>query len=110
VHKEVRDLSLSYHVLLAIGFGILTYTAWLEDSRIFLVKQISTTIPVVIIISQIFFHREDRWHEEVDPLCQSCNRELELSWNNCPFCGDEKSEEQKQVKRKHRLKFRRKNR
>ena len=43
VHKEVRDLSMTYHVLLALGFGILTYTAWAENSVIFLVKQIATT-------------------------------------------------------------------
>ena len=50
VHKEVRDLSMTYHILLALGFGILAYTAWLEGSTIFLVKQIATTIPVCIII------------------------------------------------------------
>ena len=53
IHKEVRDLSMKYHVFLALGFGILTYTAWKENSIIFIVKQIATTIPVVIIIIQI---------------------------------------------------------
>ena len=56
VHKEVRDLSMTYHVLLATGFGILTYTAWLEGSTIFLAKQIMTTIPVCVIIGQIITH------------------------------------------------------
>ena len=34
IHKEVRDLSMLYHVFLAVGFGILAYTAWLEKSTI----------------------------------------------------------------------------
>ncbi len=97
VHKEVRDLSMTYHILLALGFGILAYTAWLEGSTIFLVKQIATTIPVCIIIFQIIVHKEDRWHDDSDPYCNKCNAELELLWNSCPFCGEEKSEEQKQI-------------
>jgi uncharacterized protein with PQ loop repeat len=55
--KEVRDISLTYHILLAIGFSILIYTAHIEDSFIFLMKQILTTIPVVIIIGQILHYR-----------------------------------------------------
>ena len=52
VHKEVRDLSLIYHILLALGFGLLIITAVMEDSFIFLVKQIATFIPVIIIIGK----------------------------------------------------------
>ncbi len=96
IHKEVRDLSMVYHVFLALGFGILAYTAWVEDSTIFLVKQIATTIPVCVIIGQIIIHKEDRWHDEDDPYCQKCNSELEMPWNHCPFCGTEKSEDQQQ--------------
>ncbi len=87
VHKEVRDLSMVYHLLLATGFGILTYTAYIEGSVIFIVKQIMTTIPVLIIIGQIIIHKEDRWHDDDDPLCSSCKRELEPDWNNCAYCG-----------------------
>jgi uncharacterized protein with PQ loop repeat len=87
VHKEVRDLSMVYHVMLATGFAILTYTAWAEDSTIFLVKQISTTIPVCVIIGQIIYHKGDHWHDSVDPLCTGCNEELELDWSVCPYCG-----------------------
>ncbi len=61
VHKEVRDISLAYNILLAIGFGILGFTAYHEGSTIFLVKQIATTIPVVIIVIQVIYHRNDRW-------------------------------------------------
>lgn len=97
IHKEVRDLSMTYHILLALGFGILTYTAWAEDSMIFLVKQIATTIPVCVIIAQIVLHKEDRWHDDSDPHCIKCNSELELIWNHCPYCGTEKTEEQQQA-------------
>lgn len=88
VHKEVRDLSVTYHILLALGFGILTYTAYAENSTIFLIKQIATTIPVLIIILQIYIHKSDRWHDNADPYCHICNSEMELGWNNCAFCGE----------------------
>lgn len=87
VHKEVRDLSLTYHYMLALGFGILTYTAWVEDSVIFMVKQVATTIPVMIIIAQIYYHKDDPWHDEDDDFCNKCSAELECHWNACPYCG-----------------------
>ncbi|MCH9630906.1 MAG: hypothetical protein S4CHLAM37_09160 [Chlamydiia bacterium] len=90
VHKEVRDLSLSYNILLAIGFGILAGTAYVEKSLIFLVKQIATTIPVIIIIIQIIYHKRDRWHDENDPSCASCKEEMEPYWKHCAFCGEKK--------------------
>ena len=86
-HKEVRDISLVYHIFLALGFGILIWTAVEEDSTLFLVKQITTFIPVVIIILQVIFHRKERWHDDNDPFCKKCNNELELNWKYCPFCG-----------------------
>lgn len=98
VHKEVRDLSMTYHVFLAIGFGILAFTAWQEHSLIFLVKQIATTFPVIIIIVQILIHKRDRWHDNNDLFCQSCNQELEPKWNNCAYCGVKKPGEQKLLK------------
>jgi hypothetical protein len=89
VHKEVRDLSMTYHVLLALGFGILTYTAYVENSIIFLTKQIATTLPVLVIIGQIIYHKKDRWHDDEDPACPSCKEELEIDWSFCPYCGDD---------------------
>lgn len=86
IHKEVRDLSMIYHVMLALGFGILTLTAWIENSTIFLVKQIATTIPVVVIIGQIIYHKNDRWVDNSDPNCLQCNEDLEPDWIICPYC------------------------
>lgn len=87
IHKEVRDLSVAFNVLLAIGFGILTFSAYVERSTIFFTKQVLTTIPVLIIIGQILYHRDDRWHDHDDPKCSKCSEELELYWAFCPFCG-----------------------
>lgn len=87
IHKEVRDLSITYHVLLALGFGTLTYTAWYENSTIFLVKQIATTIPVLIIIAQIIIHKKDHWHDDSDASCTQCYKEIEPDWKFCPYCG-----------------------
>ena len=38
IHREVRDLSLTYHILFAIGSGLLIISAIIEDSFIFLFK------------------------------------------------------------------------
>lgn len=103
VHKEVRDLSITYHVMLALGFGILTYTAWVEGSTIFLIKQIATTVPVCVIIWQIYIHKGDHWHDDVDPSCTNtdCNEELELEWKVCPYCGTHKTEDQLKIIKDH---------
>ena len=90
-HKEVRDLSLIYHFFLAIGFGLLIFTAIVEDSFIFLIKQIATFIPVIIIIGQIFYHKQDHWHDDGDELCQECSKELEPDWLFCPYCSIRRS-------------------
>lgn len=87
VHKEVRDLSIPYHIFLALGFGILIWTAWEENSTIFLVKQIATFLPVCILIGQILYHKRDHWHDECDTNCLSCRNELEEGWCWCPYCG-----------------------
>lgn len=87
VHREVRDISLTYNVLLAIGFGILGITAYQERSIIFLVKQIMTTLPVLIIILQVVIHRKDQWHDNELPRCKQCHRELEETWKFCAGCG-----------------------
>ncbi len=87
VHREVRDLSLIYHFLLAVGFGLLIITAFVEDSFIFLVKQIATFIPVIIIIGQILYHQQDHWHDKDDEICRKCGEELEPHWKFCPYCS-----------------------
>jgi len=90
VHKEVRDISLVYHFLLAIGFGILIFTAYYENSLIFTVKQIATFIPVVVIIIQIMIHKKDHWHDNIDSSCCKCRKEIELDWDYCAYCGEKK--------------------
>jgi hypothetical protein len=87
VHREVRDISLTYNILLALGFSILTFTAYEEHSTIFLIKQIATTIPVVIIIFQVIYHRNDRWYDPNLPYCKKCKKVMEEKWRFCPFCG-----------------------
>lgn len=101
VHREVRDISLSYNIFIAIGFLILGVTAWYERSTIFLVKQIATTIPVVIIIIQVIYHRKDRWHDPDSPHCSSCEQELESYWDHCPYCGQDRG--RKKVRNKKAL-------
>ncbi|MGE3953830.1 MAG: PQ-loop repeat-containing protein [Parachlamydiales bacterium] len=87
VHKEVRDLSLPYHILQAVGFAILGITAYMENSMIFLTKQITSTIPVVIIIGQILYHKGDKWHEVGQEENCQCGSEIDASWTYCPFCA-----------------------
>ncbi len=94
IHKEVRDISLWYHIGLAFGFGMLIFTAYLmPDSpgkTVFFWKQILTFAPVVIIIWQILYHRRDHWHDDSDPYCNECHEELEPEWMSCPYCGTPK--------------------
>ena len=86
-YKEVRDLSIKYHILLAIGFGILIFTALHEGSTIFLVKQISTFIPVVIIIYQIKYFKNKNLNNKKDKFCKNCKLEIKHGWKYCPSCG-----------------------
>jgi len=87
IHKEVRDLSLKYHVLLAIGFGILIFTAIYEDSIIFLAKQIATFVPVIIIIYQIIYHKKDAWQDRKDYFCKKCNAKTKTVCKYCKYCS-----------------------
>ena len=109
IHKEVRDLSMTYHVMLALGFGTLTLTAWIEGSTIFLVKQIATTVPVVVIIGQILYHRGDHWVDDDDPNCLQCSEDLEPGWIICPYCRCVPTDEQlgilEALRDKRKLKF-----
>ena len=91
IHKEVRDISLTYNILLAVGFGILAFTALQERSLIFLTKQIMTTIPVIVIIFQVLYHKNDHWHEAGLKQCANCSKNLEKYWKFCAYCGHEKS-------------------
>ena len=88
IHKEVRDISLAYNVLLAIGFGTLGFTAYQEGSTIFLVKQIVTTVPVLVIIGQVLYHKNDKWHDVSLKRCKNCSEEIERSWKYCANCGE----------------------
>ena len=92
IHKrqEVMDLSIMYHVFLACGFGVLTWTAWVEKSVIFMAKQILTTIPVLIIIGQIFYFRKKR-QDKMRLPCTNCDYIPEEEWNFCALCGLETS-------------------
>ena len=87
IHKEVRDISLTYNILLAVGFGILAFTAYRQHSIIFLIKQVATTLPVLIICGQVLYHRTDKWHEEGAAHCEACGTELEFDWKYCSKCG-----------------------
>lgn len=87
VHREVRDLSMISYSLLSIGFFIMSIKAYNDNSTIFFIKQVATFIPATIVIFQIFIHKEDHWHDEHNPICTSCNEELELCWEYCAYCG-----------------------
>lgn len=89
VHKEVRDISITYYILLSLGFGILAITAYSEGSVIFFVKQIMTTVPSIIIVLQVLYHRNDIWHDPHLKNCNKCSHEIEGCWKFCPYCGDE---------------------
>ncbi len=84
-HKEVRDLSLSGYVMLAIGFFILTIQAYNEGSTIFIVKQIMTFIPVAIIVYLIKAHDKDKWVPSIKPC--KCGNIIEKNWKFCSGCG-----------------------
>ena len=63
VHKEVRDLSLTSYILFSIAYAILAYRAFDDETWIFMVKQLGTFIPSVVIVYQIFKHKNDRWKD-----------------------------------------------
>lgn len=86
-HREVRDLSWPSYALWALGYLVLGYEAWLIDSPIFIFKNSLTFVLVSILIGQIWYHRDDEWHDLEDANC-SCGNELEPHWKFCPDCGD----------------------
>lgn len=87
IHKEVRDLSLPFHWLLFTGFALLGFQAYVENSTIFLAKQIGTTIPVAVLIFQIYYHRQDHYYDKDFPDCVVCQEPIEPEWKYCPGCG-----------------------
>ncbi|MDA9951470.1 PQ-loop repeat-containing protein [Oligoflexaceae bacterium] len=87
VHREVRDLSMMFYGLFLLGVSLLCVQAYREDSTIFFTKQILVIIPVIIIIFQIIYHRQDSWHEEDAESCVFCGAELEALWKSCPHCS-----------------------
>ncbi len=87
IHKEVRDLSLSYNILLASSSVLLAFTAYKEGSVLFFVKQILTAVPVSIIIFQIIYHKGDRWDNLGESKCSNCREGVETYWRYCPYCG-----------------------
>ena len=62
-HKEVRDLNIWTWVGLSIGFSIMSIKAIDEGTYIFLVKQIATLVPSLIVVLQIWWHRRDTWED-----------------------------------------------
>lgn len=87
-HREVRDIAMGTYILLLCGYVILTFVARDEGSSIFFWRQIATIVPVSVTLCQIWWHRQDHWHDAHDPYCVSCNEELEPDWKFCPYCGN----------------------
>jgi len=63
VHKEVRDLSLTSYVLFSMAYAILAYRAFDDETWIFLVKQLGTLMPSVVIVYLILKHKDDKWED-----------------------------------------------
>lgn len=55
--KRTEGLSFWAYSLLGVGLGILTYQAIVEESLVFFVRQVSTLIPVGIVLLQILIYR-----------------------------------------------------
>ena len=90
-HREVRDLSLAYYVVFSFGICLLALQAYRESSVFFLAKQCLVILPVMVIIYQIIKHRQDTWHDDDDPSCLSCGKELEMHWKFCAYCGTKRA-------------------
>lgn len=86
-HKEVRDLSILSYSMLAVGFTVMGIKAYFDGSFIFTVKQLATLIPTLFIIFQVWYHKDDRWHDDLDDFCRHCGSELEPHWSFCADCG-----------------------
>ena len=91
-HQEVRDLSIVYFLGLGFSMTVLIVTAALEGTTVFLIKQILTLTPVLIIIGQILYHKDDTWHDDDDPECPNCSHTLEPCWVYCANCGTKRTD------------------
>mgnify|MGYP001277610073 FL=1 len=86
VHKEVRDLSAWSFAAWGISYLILAYQGYLIDAPVFIYKNAITFGLVIIILTQIYLHRDDEWHDDEDKTCE-CGNELEPHWRYCADCG-----------------------
>ena len=86
IHKEVRDLSASSYVAWGISYLILLYQGYLIQAPVFMYKNAITFGLVLIILTQIYIHRDDEWHDDQDKICE-CGNELEPHWRYCADCG-----------------------
>ena len=94
VHREVRDISIWTYVFLLTGYILLFVKAVLDvcegkGDLLWVVKQILTIVPCVIVLIQIKIHQQDHWHDDNDPMCSACGEELEPHWSFCPYCSKE---------------------
>lgn len=87
VHKEVRDLSIIGYLSWGLGYLVLAYEAYTIDSNVFLAKNGITLALVIIIVAQIWCHRDAEWHDDEDTQC-NCGNEIEPHWSFCPDCGE----------------------
>lgn len=62
-HKEVRDLDPWGYVSMDVGFMVLMYIAYSENSTVFVLKQLSSLIPCCIIVWQCKVHSKDEWED-----------------------------------------------
>jgi len=88
-HREVRDIAIASYICFDIAYTILALEAYHIDSTIFLVKNILTFISTSILIGQIWYHRDDEWHDDENKICNNpkCPNEIENQWAFCPDCG-----------------------
>lgn len=88
VHREVRDLSIISYLSWGLGYLVLAYEAYVIDAGVFLAKNAITLGLVVVIVAQIWYHRDDEWHDDEDTSC-ICGNEIEPNWSYCPDCGQQ---------------------
>jgi uncharacterized protein with PQ loop repeat len=62
-HQEVRDLSIVQYIGFTVSYSLLAYVAYVTDSKIFLIKQLMSGIPALVILCQIIYHRKDTWRD-----------------------------------------------
>ncbi|MBT3981498.1 MAG: zinc-ribbon domain-containing protein [Bacteriovoracaceae bacterium] len=87
-HKEVRDLSFLSYLMLTISFIVVATHAAKKSSTTQVLTQVASAIPCLIIMAQIWYHKEDRWHDDENGPCQKCGNILEPSWSFCTNCGE----------------------